>query len=344
MNKGIIYRLKNGNNKPNSWGLKQLEVGINVPGEGFKFINYFPGSDSIFVDAKTNKDRKVGKVTFEYNGYDATELVVPVENILLNKYLKAHPWFNVHFEIFSEEENAEKQLASFELKEKALMLVKESDDIASQAIAMAINGIQSYGWTALKAKAWLKEKAFTEPELIVSKMEAHNYESKYLSAMSFFSGIIKENNQKDRVVWNDENEGMIIPLAKGENGIDKLGEFLAESTDESRLVIQEVSKRINDLKRNVYVKANKVAATIDVATKEIIDSKDAKIAELKAALLKKEAKALKVEEEVEEEPSTSENEKIAPTLDELRAAYLEKHKKDVPPRFKNDEEWIAKNI
>jgi hypothetical protein len=60
MSRGIIYRLKNGN--PNSWALKQKEVGITVPGQGFRYIQYYEGASSIFVD--DNTDRKSTKIIF----------------------------------------------------------------------------------------------------------------------------------------------------------------------------------------------------------------------------------------------------------------------------------------
>jgi hypothetical protein len=244
METGIIYRLKGGKT-PLSYGLKQTEVGINKAGEGFKYINYYAGSDSIFVD--DNPNRKVTRLTFEYNDLDATELIVPTGNITLNRYMQAHPHFNVHYEIYSEELSSDAKLADFDKKEKALLMIKETDKFKIQAIALAIIGMESFGWSPKKCMAVLKEKALTTPEVILTKVESTNYESKYLSALAFFSFIVKENNLQNAVVWNDENEGVILHLAKGENGIQKLGELLSFNTPESKLVIQEIGIRINRL-------------------------------------------------------------------------------------------------
>jgi hypothetical protein len=46
------------------------------------------------------------------------------------------------------------------------------------------------------------------------------------------------------VVWNDENQGVVLHLAKGENGIAKLWELLSFNTDESRLILQEIDIRL----------------------------------------------------------------------------------------------------
>ena len=320
MNKGNIYRLK-GEKKPLSFGLKQNEVGIEKPGEGFKFINYYPGSSSIFVD--DNKDRKVGKVTFEYNDLDATEIFVPVHNVILNKYLQAHPWFNVHYELFSEELDAQNQLNEFDRKEKALFLIKETNDFKVQAIALAILGMEAYGWSALKCKAKLKEIALSTPSVILDKVEASNYESKYLSALSFYSGIVKENNMNSAVVWNDEYQGVILHLAKGENGIAKLGELLSFNSEESRTILQEIDIRLGNLKS---IKEEKTVSK----SKE--DSNEAKllaqIEELKAQLLKKE--------------DTKQDEGL--TLEEAQKAYSEKFQKEVPYNKKNDLNWIKEKL
>jgi hypothetical protein len=56
--------------------------------------------------------------TFEFNDFDATEVVVSENNLILNKYMKAHPWFGVYYEIFSEELDAQSQLDRFDKKEK----------------------------------------------------------------------------------------------------------------------------------------------------------------------------------------------------------------------------------
>jgi len=333
MAKGNIYRLKNGKT-PNSWSLKQNEVGINVEGQGFKFINYFPGSNSIFVD--DNEKRKTEDVVFEFNDDNATELVVPVENVLLNKYLQAHPHFNVHFELFSEEISAERILADFEKKEEALMAIKETDDLKIQATAMAINGMESFGWEALKCKAWLKEKALTDPDAILSKINAPGYESRYVAALAFYSGIVKEDFHKTKVTWNDAIEGVILHLAKGENGIIKLGEMLSVNDNESRLVLQEIGKRVDS---SVATKAKPEVKTDNSA----LAAKDAEIEALKAQIAAQ-ANPAPVEDTAklvtEEKTDTVGGPAVEPTIEELHAAYVEKFKKEVPPNMKNNLEWL----
>lgn len=338
MAKGNIYRLNNGKT-PQSWSLKQDEVGINTP-DGFKFINYFPGSTSIFVDDEINKNRKTERVHFEFNDLDATEIIVPVENILLNKYMKAHPHFNVHYELFSEEISAERQLADFDKKEEALMAIRETNDLKIQATAMAINGMESFGWEALKCKAWLKEKALTDPDTILSKINAAGYESRYIAALAFYSGIVKEDLHKTKVTWNDETAGTILHLAKGEFGIVKLGEMLSVNDNESRLVLQEIGKRVD----SGVATPSKSEAKVDTS---VLDAKDAEIAALKAQLAAKpepqpESELAKVTEE--DTKNVDKAPEVEPTIEELQALYVEKFKKEVPPAFKNKVEWLKEKV
>jgi hypothetical protein len=44
------------------------------------------------------------------------------------------------------------------------------------------------------------------------------------------------------VVWNDENQGVVLHLAKGKRC--KTWELLSFNTDESRLILQEIDIRL----------------------------------------------------------------------------------------------------
>jgi len=237
-----VYRLI-GSKTPLSWGLKQHEVGILDNGV-YRFINYFKGSSSIFVDDDANKNRKPTKITFEFNDDKHTEFYANKGDVMLNKYLQAHPAFGIDYELFSEDVSNQKKLDDFDKKERALELIKSADDFETQARAMAVFGNSAYGWDAIKSKAELKERAFTDPDSIINKFSAKDFESKYLAALAFSAKIITENQFNNAVIWNDEYKNTIVPLAVGENGIEKLGDLIASGTDEARTLIQEIGKRI----------------------------------------------------------------------------------------------------
>lgn len=243
MSKKIIFRLTEGRT-PASW---TLSGGYAVkPGKGSKLINYYPGSDSYFVEDQTS-DIKPQEVEFLYNDIlsdPATEIQVDENNKCLVGYLTSHAFYNVHYKIHNEDEINEEKSKNYDKIEEALSLIKETNDLKVLATALAVFGIEAYGWIPSKAKASLKEKAITQPEFIIEKFSSSNYESKYLSALAFFSEIITEDSLKSAVVWNDGEKGIILRLAKGENGITKLAEMIAESTDESNLILQEIGIRL----------------------------------------------------------------------------------------------------
>jgi hypothetical protein len=47
------------------------------------------------------------------------------------------------------------------------------------------------------------------------------------------------------VVWNDENQGVVLHLAKGKRYC-KTWELLSFNTDESRLILQEIDIRLEN--------------------------------------------------------------------------------------------------
>lgn len=244
MSKTITFRLL-GENKPTSWSLgRALAV---KEGEGQKFMNYYPGSKSIWEEDNLKYPVPPEKVYLEYNDIltdPATEIVVPESNKLLIEYLKTHPFYEKRYAIHSKEAVAENKVKSYDEIEKALSLIKETNKFKIQAMALAILGEVAYGLSVVECSAQLKEKAIKSAEQVIKAFESENYENKYLSALAFFSGIVKENNVNSAVVWNDAEQGVILYLAKGEKGINKLAELLSVSSDESRLVIQEIGIRL----------------------------------------------------------------------------------------------------
>lgn len=344
MGKQIEFRLTE-KRTPASW---TISGGYAVKeGYGTKLINYFPGSDSIFVEDQKS-DIKAQEVTFTYNDIlsdPATSILVDENNKALINYLKAHSFFNVHYYIHNEDQLAENKLANLDKIEKAFSLIKENEDLKVQAMALAIFKEEAYGWTATKCKAELKEKATTNPDIIINAMESDRYESKYLSALAFYSGIVKEDQLKGAVIWNDEDGNTILRLAKGENGITKLGELLSTKSDASVLVLQEIGIRLN---KNENLKNTTVNAAETVTGKTEAQIKEEAIAEYKASLapsrteeeiraeiLAEMAKGGPAKEEVNNEPSD---------LAKAQEKYKEVKGKDVPPRFANDINWLNAKI
>jgi hypothetical protein len=332
----VIFRLTIEGKTPSTWELPQSNVMGIKQGKGKKFINYYPGEDSCFVEdifAK-NKDLEPSKVPlFKFNPQSgATDLLVDDSNISLLNYLKIHPWFEVRYNIFSKEKEATENLAQFENVEKALELIKESDEIKVKAISMAIFGLNSFYKTYTQCAAELKAKAIKDPYVIISAMEATNYETKFVAGLAFVSGIIKLNPTHTAITWSD-NDGLILHVAQGENGLDKLTNFLTNETKEAQVLLQEFNTRL--------VRKEKTAARSDDSDK-LLSEKDAEIAELKRQL---EASKATIQDAVgtkEEEDDEDLDGKSA--LEQLQEDYVNKFKSEVPIRYKNDEVWLAKKL
>ncbi|MCP1996654.1 hypothetical protein [Flavobacterium sp. HSC-61S13] len=334
--------------KPQSWSPKQYDLMIEKPGEGLKFIGYYPGQTDIYEEdiLKKNKDAQKSLVPpFEFNnGTNRTELVVKNSNVALIKWLTSHPDYDKKFSIFSEELESEKALASFENKEKALALINKEDINELRAIAMLIFGYDAYNWTEVHAKSKLKALAFNDPDKIISKIVKADYQSQYIASMAYIVGVVKNNIGHTAVIWTD-NEQAIINVAVGENGNEKLGNLLASDSDNARNTLQEISTRIDAktkqsiglIKNDSSAILSQKDATINAKDQELAN-KDREIEELRQ-LLKNNA-ALASTGTITESVTTP----MALSLDQAQALYLEKKGVAAPVNKKNDLTWLLDKI
>ena len=343
----VIFRLNLQGKTPSTWAIPQSNVMARKDDKGNKFIDYYPGQDSCFVEdiQAKNKDLRPSKVPlFEYSvSSKQTELAVDEQNVALIRYLKTHPWFGVKYSIFSKDGQAKKDLSEFENVEKALELIKESDELKVKAISMAIFGLSSFNKSYTQCAAELKAKAIKDPIVIIQAMEAPNYETKYVAGLAFVSGIIKLNPTHTAIVW-DDNEGVILHVAQGENGLDKLTNFLTNESKEAQVLLQEFNTRLERKERMV--------ARSEDADK-VISEKDAEIAALKKQLEDaKKANENKIEApktkdvDVVDEDENEEDENIenVSVLEQLQNDYKEKFGKEAPIAYKNNETWLAKKL
>lgn len=325
----IIFALNEGDTKPATWTIAQDSVMAEKPGQGMKFIAYYKGANSCFVEDIENKDLKPSKVPdFEYNpSLDQTVLEVDDINLALVRYLKAHSWFGTKIVIYSKETEANNKLSQYEKVQKALDLVKESDESKIKANALAILGLEYFYRTNTECLADLTEKAFNSPDVIIIAMEADDYQNKYVAALAFASGIIENNMTNTAVVWS-EGKGVLVHVAQGENGLDKLTEFLKRNSAESEVLLQEFQNRL-DKKETA-----KVTPKVDTA---VLKAKDDEIAELKKQLAKANANDITVND-------AKIVSSITRTIEDLQKDFQEKFEREVPARFKNDKVWITKEL
>jgi len=272
-NSGVnVYRLKTGKN----FGTYLVQPClIEKEGVGLQWANYYPGGKSIWVDE--NEKLVAEPITFmgEEDGLNPCEIQIPKKNKLQNDFIQKHSDYNINFELYSEELVAEKQIAEYNKVDQAFAIIKESNDTKLKAKSLAILGMEAYGWSLAKVKATLTKLAIENPSKIIDKCEESDYKGKYLAAMAIYSNVVKQNDMGSAVVWNSGLEGVILELAKGEQPIEKLGEFLTRSTNESLTVLQTIGEKIDEIN----------AKALEVAVPEVAESeKDKEIAKLKAML------------------------------------------------------------
>ena len=347
----VVFRLNLEGKTPSSWELPQTSVMANRPNKGKKFINYYLGEDSCYVEdiELKNKDLKPTKVPlFEFNPRSkATELRVDHTNVSLINYLKTHPWFGVKYNEFSAEKEAKDALNEYSKVEEALENIKEADETNIKAISMAVFGLNSFYKTSTQCRAELKATAFKNPEKINDAKSNPNFDTKFIAGLAFVSNIIKINPTHTAIVWSD-NDGLILHIAQGENGLDKLTNFLTSETKEAQLLLQEFSNRLD--RKN---EAKSISLESLKEKDELINSKDAEIEELRRKLQEAESKKEVVivevsnngtEEEVDDNNTSATVEDTKISLEELQEAYIKKTGKELPLAYKNNEIWLAKKL
>jgi len=250
----------------------------------------------------------------------------------------------------------ENKLADYDKIEKAFSLIKETDDIKVKAIALVVFKIDAHGWTPTKAKAELKEKATKNPDVIINAIEADGYEARYLAALAFYSGIVKDNNTSTAVVWNDENQSEILKLAVGENGIQKLGEKLSVSNDESNLILQQIGTKLTALNtppaaENFKVKNAEMVSgkTAEQIAAEAVEAYKASLppakteAEIRAEILAESA-ANATDTTPVDTPATDTVTFDNTDLVQVQAKYKEVLGKEAPVNKKNNIDWLNAEI
>jgi hypothetical protein len=241
-----VYRLKNGKTS-GSFQLPIRDVLIKkmVDGEPReKKIIYVEGSDSIFLE--DHKGDQKGKSVWFEDG----EIRVSESNWALNEILRLHHWNNKHYELVNEEETAKKEVALFETSTKvANSIIIEKDKYKLQAMAMVLISEDASGWAEFKCKQELLKYAKNERlcKVLIAEMEKPDYEIRLVAALAFNKKIIKYNSHHTAVIWNDgKEESVIIPLAQGERGIDKLSEFLGKHTEKAESVLQRIGTKTEE--------------------------------------------------------------------------------------------------
>lgn len=332
-----IYKLKD-NLKPISWQvplkelvLEKIEEGVN---KGLRKVKYVPGTNSIYAE-DLKGDYQPVSLWFE-NG----ELHIPKSDILANEILQRHPLNNKMWYLWTEDGEIQEQLEKARLRDEVRELINTSDEDNLRASSIAIFGYTASRWSKDRCELELRKYADEKPLELKAELKSDGYESKLLSALAFSKGIVATNLSETSIVWNDTTQGVILTLAKGENKIHKLGEYLSERTEESLIVMQTIGEKIDALK----VKTPEVETKKDKenelpnAVKELLEKQNAEIKRLKALLENKD----NPNPTTEDDGQTHSFEEYS--LEELQKAYEDKFEKPAPNSKKNNTEWLIQKL
>lgn len=225
------YILKGGKSNP-SWELKNHHVLVKKSDkEGLREIQYVPGANSIWKEE--NKDQGPAKSIWFTDG----SLMVNEDDKIMIQFLEKHPDFNKKFELFDPEAKAREELKKFELVEKAKELLRDqaSDSDKLIATAASIFDHRALDWKENVAKLKLFQKADTDPQKLIDALNDPTKEAKYIAAMAFKKNIVRTNEQKTAVVWDDNEAGLIVVVPTGKKPIVVLGDYLADNENETDL-------------------------------------------------------------------------------------------------------------
>ena len=337
----VIFRLTIEGKTPSTWQLPQTSVMGVKEGKGKKFINYYPGEDSCFVEdiEAKNKDLKPKQVPlFQFNSQSReTQLEVDPENYSLINYLKTHPWYGVKYKIFSKEEDAKNKLKEFEATEKALEKIKISDDNEIKACAMAVFTLNSFYKSVDECKAELKATAIKNPTKILEAFDQVDYDQRFIAGLALVSGIVKINPTQTGVVWAD-NGGTILHIAQGENGLDKLTKFLSQDNEQSQVMLQELNDRLERKQKAIdsemlVDELSKKDAEIVALKKQLEEANKSKQPEFSEDITSKTEDEVKVNENINDK-----------TLAELQEEYRNKFGKEPGPNFKNNIDKLKEKL
>lgn len=340
-----VYRLKNGK----TTGSFQLPIRSEmipkfVDGETrLKRIIYVEGSDSIFLEDHKG-DQKGKSIWFEDGEIRAHE-----DNYALNEILRKHSWNGKHYELVNEEETAKKGIKLEELSSRIInAIITERNKYKLQAMAMILISEDAAKWGEFKCKEALLKQAKDEKQLkrIVAEMDKADYETRLIAALAFNKEIIKYNLHHTAVIWNDGREdSIIVKLAQGETGINKLSDFLGKRNEASEAVLHRIGEKTDDILKAVK-EAQKSEKTEAEIRAELIPQLEKEIrAKIYAETRQFGSQKLDVKNE-----TTTDFDKEAfdkpkeVTIEDLREQYKAITGKGISPKFANDRDWLSQRI
>lgn len=238
--KDRIYILK-GNKTPVNLILRSRHS-LNKPlqyfdGEITRSLRFASNQTSVF------EDEQYGDVTLPAIIFRDGKLVVPKEQVLLQKFLSLyHPDRDKEYEEFDPNKKAEIEIASEEEKLDAQNLVREMDIEELEAIARVALGSNVSNMTSKEMKRDMLIYARNNPKEVTMLAQDENIKLRNIAVRAVEMGVlhIKEDNRT--VCWNNKTKDKIVTVPFGENVYSALAGYF--KTDDGLDVLQGITNKL----------------------------------------------------------------------------------------------------
>jgi len=343
-----VYKLKSGKTSGAfQLPLRSILVSREVDGEKLlKEIQYVPGASSFYKEDHKG-DAKPKPIWF-----DDGEIRVNPEDKVLNNLMQSHPWYKEKYVLVNEEATAKEEIFDFERLTKASnSIINEKDGFRLKAMAMILISLDAANWEQFKCKSELLKYAKNHSKTLLEQMAMPGYEGRFIAALAFAKGIVKYDQFQTQVLWADENGGVIVRVAEGEKGVDKLGEFLSKENESSTSVLQRIGEKADAILSNVTEKETvELGKTVEEIEAEAIAKYKASLppvkteAEIRAEVLAEMSTTTAENADTQNNPATETADAAKEDMEALKEEYKKVTGKEVSPRYYNDPEWIKNKI
>lgn len=238
--KDRIYILK-GSKTPVNLILRSRHT-LNKP------LQYFDGSVTRSLRYASNQvsvfeDEQYGDVTLPAIIFRDGKLVVPKEQVLLQKFLSLyHPDRDKEYEEFDPNKKAEIEIASEEEKLDAQNLVREMEIEDLEAIARVALGSGVSNMTSKEMKRDMLIYARNNPKEVTMLAQDENIKLRNVAVRAVEMGVIIIKDDNRTVCWNNKTKDKIVTVPYGENVYSALAAYF--KTDDGLDVLQGITNKL----------------------------------------------------------------------------------------------------
>ena len=134
-------------------------------------------------------------------------------------------------------------MKAYSAEDKAVRIFEKLDDDQAKGLAIMINGMNAVKWTPNQSKVSLRAYIKKNPRKFIDIVDSTDYEVNYLVATALDNKIVSYSALKKALVWSDD-QGVLLEIPRGTSSLKTLSEFLKTKSEESELILRELSVRI----------------------------------------------------------------------------------------------------